>query len=383
MRIALACALCVIAATAIAEPRGKNQTNPEITVAVATQNTRETFRARLNENVVTIMAGSPRGSDLDIVQDLADVLDDGDNLRILPIVGKGPEQNIKDVMFLRGVDMGITQANLLKHFDRTGELGPNLKNRIAYIAKLFNEELHVLVRDDVSDIRELNGKYVSFGPTGGGAEITGRLIFAALGVNVQGLNHSDADAIEKLKSGEIDAAVAIAGKPAPAFVTLKEETGLKLLSVPYAKALESDYYPATLTHEDYPSLISEGERVDTVSACAVLVSFNWPSNSVRYKKIAKFVDRFFSNFDDFLAAPRHPKWRDVNFAATLEEWRRSPLAQNWIDRAAVNDTKSASRSDFDAFLAQASSTSEKPITDAERADLFRAFLEWNRGREPN
>jgi hypothetical protein len=45
--------------------------------------------------------------------------------------------------------------------------------------------------------------------------------------------------------------------------------------------------------------------------------------------------------------------------------------------------KSASRGDFDAFLAQSSSTSGKPITEAERADLIRAFLEWNRGREPN
>jgi len=383
MRIALACALCLIAVAAVAEPRGKTPTNSEIVVAVATQNARESFRARMNENVVTIMAGSPRGTDLAIVQDLSDVLDDGDSLRVLPIVGKGPEQNIKDVMFLRGVDMGITQANLLKHFDRTGELGPNLKSRIAYIAKLFNEELHILVRDDVDDIRELNGKYVSFGPTGGGAEITGRLIFAALGVNAQGLNLSDADAIEKLKSGEIDAAVAVVGKPAPAFASLDEGTGLKLLAVPYAKTLESDYYPATFTHKDYPALVPEGERIDTVSACAVLVSFNWPSSSVRYKKIAKFVDRFFSNFDDFLAAPRHPKWRDVNFAATLEGWQRSPLAQNWIDHAAPDDTKSASRGEFDAFLAQASATSGQPITETERADLFRAFLEWNRGREPN
>ena len=88
---------------------------------------RESFRARINENVVTIMAGSPSGTDLAIVQDLAAVLDDGDGLRVLPMVGKGPEQNIKDVMFLRGVDMGMTQANLLKHFDKTGELGPNLQ----------------------------------------------------------------------------------------------------------------------------------------------------------------------------------------------------------------------------------------------------------------
>jgi hypothetical protein len=150
--------------------------------------------------------------------------------------------------------------------------------------------------------------------------------------------------------------------------------------VPYAKGLEDEYYPATLTHDDYPALIPAGGRVDTMSVCAVLVSFNWPTDSVRYAKIAKFVDRFFSNFDAFLAAPRHPKWREVNFAATLEGWKRSPLAQRWIDRAKAASTDSVSRSHFDAFLAQASGGRTTPISDAERADLFRAFLEWNRNQ---
>jgi TRAP transporter TAXI family solute receptor len=338
----------------------------------------------MNENVVTIMAGSPSGTDLAIVQDLAAVLDDGDNLRVLPMVGKGPEQNIKDVMYLRGVDMGVTQANLLKHFAKTGELGPNLQGQIAYIAKLFNEELHILVRSDVNDIHELSGKYVNFGAEGSGAEITGRLIFDALGVEAQEVHLNDADAIQKLKAGDIDATIALTGKPAPALAALSDTTGLKLLPVPYAQSLEDTYYPATLTHDDYPQLIPTGGRVDTLSVCAVLVSFNWPKDSVRYAKIGKFVDSFFSNFDSFLAAPRHPKWREVNFAATLEGWKRSPLSQAWIDRVkAAASADSASRSHFDAFLAQASATRGTPISDTERADLFRAFLEWNRGRAQN
>jgi uncharacterized protein len=383
MRIPLAIGLCLIALAATAAPRAKDEAKPDADVAPSGQNMRENFRARMNENVVTIMAGSPSGTDLAIVQDLASMLDDGDNLRVLPMVGKGPEQNIKDVMFLRGVDMGVTQANLLKHFAKTGELGPNLKGQIAYIAKLFNEELHILVRSDVNDIHELNGKYVNLGPEGSGAEITGRLIFAALGVDAQEVHLSDADAIQKLKAGDIDATIAVTGKPAPVLAALNDTTGLKLLPVPYVKSLEDAYYPGTLTHEDYPQLIPVGGRVDTVSVCAVLVSFNWPSDSVRYAKIAKFVDRFFSNFDAFLAAPRHPKWREVNFAATLEGWKRSPLSQAWIDHATAASTDSASRSHFDAFLAQASSTRGTPISDAERADLFRAFLEWNRGRSQN
>ncbi len=384
MRIALAFGVCLIAVAATAAPRAKDAVKSETNVvAVAAQNTRESLRARLNENVVTIMAGSPSGTDLAIVQDLASVLDDGDRLRVLPMVGKGPEQNIKDVMFLRGVDMGVTQANLLKHFDKTGELGPNLKGQIAYISKLFNEELHILVRSDVNDIHELNGKFVNFGAEGSGAEITGRLIFAALGVDTQEVHINDADAIQKLKDGDIDATIAVTGKPAPVLASLKEASGLKLLAVPYAKGLEDEYYPATFTHDDYPALVPAGGRVDTVSVCAVLVSFNWPGDSVRYAKIAKFVDRFFANFDSFLKVPRHPKWRDVNFAATLEGWKRSPLSQAWIDRAKQATTDSASRSHFDAFLAQASGTRDTPISDAERADLFRAFIQWNKGRNQN
>jgi TRAP-type uncharacterized transport system substrate-binding protein len=298
------------------------------------------------------------------------------------MVGKGPEQNIKDVLFLRGVDMGVTQANLLKHFDKTGELGSNLKGQIAYVAKLFNEELHILVREDINDIKELSGKPVNFGPAGSGAEITGRLIFEALGVETQKLHINDADAIEKLRRGEIAATIAVTGKPAPVLTSLKDTSGLKLLPVPYAMGVEDEYYPATLTHEDYPTLVPAGQSVDTVSVCAVLISFNWSSDSVRYAKLAKFVDRFFANFDRFLETPRHPKWREVNFAATLEGWRRSPLAQKWIDRA-QQSTDTASRSHFDAFLAQAGGERATPISEAERAELFRAFLQWSKEHQSN
>ena len=209
---------------------------------------------------------------------------------------------------------------------------------------------------------------------------------------MQELHLSDADAIEKLKSGEITAVIVMAGKPAPELAYLKGADGLTVLRIPYTKELEDAYYPAILSHDDYPELIGAGESVDTVSVCTVLVAFNWSGDSIRYKRVAKFVDRFFSNFDAFQKAPRQPKWREVNFAATLEGWHRSPASQAWIDHAkevsakevtAEGGTESASRGHFEAFLAQAARTSGAPISDAERADLFRAFLEWNKGHNEN
>ena len=383
MRTALALVLCLIAACATAAPRAKTGTKPASQDLVATKpaadSVRETARPRPDQTVVTIMAGAPGSTDLAIAADLADVLDDGDQLRVLPIVGKGATQSVKDVMFLRGVDMGITQANVLKHLAATGERGSNFENEIVYVAKLFNEEVHVLARREVGDIGALAGKPVSLGVEGSGGAITGRLLFEALGIGIEPLHLADADAIAKLKSGEIDAAVIIAGKPASMVTKLSNTDGLQLLAVPYPKALEDSYYPASLSHDDYPELINEGPGVDTVSVCAVLISFNWPQGGARYRRVAKFVDAFFGSFDAFLKAPRHPKWREVNFAATLENWRRSPAAEAWID-AAQTKTETASRRSFDSFLAEAAKDRRAPISSEERAELFRAFQEWSKDR---
>ena len=49
----------------------------------------------------------------------------------------------------------------------------------------------MLVRSEVNDIKELNGKPVNFGARGSGTEITGRLIFAALGVDAQEVHLTD------------------------------------------------------------------------------------------------------------------------------------------------------------------------------------------------
>ncbi len=369
MRTTLALGLCLFAVTAIANAQPRDGSESDI----ASPSLREVYRARLNENVVTIMAGTPNGTGLNIASDIAAVIDDGDRLRVVPMVGRG----VKDGLFLRGVDMGITHTNILKHFADTGELGSNLVGQLTYLTKLFNDEVHILVPAEVTDIHQLNGRVVNFGEEGSGADITARLILNALGIEVEAVHFGDADAVLKLKSGEIAAAIMLAGKPAPMIANLGDVTGLRFLPISYTKELENDYYPATLTHEDYPELIAEGESVDTVAVCAVLVAFNSSENNVRVRRVVKFVDAFFSKFEAFHRPPRHPKWREVNFAATLEGWNRSPIAQAWIERA-KQGTDTASQSNFDTFLTQTAQAGRGPTSEAERAQLFRAFLAWSK-----
>src|SRR3990172_5573309 len=175
MRTALTFGLCLIAlTTAVAAPKSKPANKS--TQQAQTVSPREAYRAQLNDSLITIMAGSPSGTDLTIAHDIAEVLDDEDRFRIVPMVGKGAAPSIKDVMYLRGVDMGITHANLLKYYARTDELGPDLMDQVVYVAKLFNEEIHILVREDIADIAALKGQAVNLGEAGSGSDITGHLL---------------------------------------------------------------------------------------------------------------------------------------------------------------------------------------------------------------
>lgn len=336
------------------------------------------YRQHLNDMVVTIMAGGPQATGLDIAYDLAGVLDDDVSLRIVPIIGKGVAQNVRDVRFMRGVDLGLTHANILNHFARTGELGSNLVSQITYVAKLFNEEVHLITRSDVDGIQDLAGKRVNLGGQGSGSNITAKLLLDSLEIRVHPTYLNTAEAIRELKSGELDATFVIGGKPTPILSAIREEDGLKLLSIPYKTQLEDDYYPATLTAHDYPGLVSQGDTLETVAVCAVLITFNWSKDSERYRKIEKFIDAFFSKFESFHKPPNHPKWREVNFAATLENWNRSPIAQDWINRS---NMPTSSKAEFDEFVQERMTSSQSQMSEFERTQLFREFVEWNNDRQ--
>lgn len=329
---------------------------------------------RVNANTIAIVSGNLNATYLSIAYDMSAVLDDGDEFRVLPVVGKGGGQNIKDVRFLKGVDLGITQSNLLGTYQRSNEIGA-IDDKIVYIAKLFNEEMHLIVRADsgIASIEQLAGKRVNFSDVGSGTQLSTRDIFERLGIQPDEVNMGQADAFEKLKSGEIAATVLIAGKPAASMGKLKAAEGFRILPVAFAKPLQTDYLPATLSAEDYPGLIAPGQRVETVAVGAVLIAFNWPKGTDRYRRIQKFVDNFFPKLAEFQKPPRHPKWREANLAAVLPGWRRFEGAEEWLRSRAK--LAQGEREQFDKFLAGRREQAAALPSD-ERDRLFQEFLQW-------
>ncbi|HYN37948.1 MAG TPA: TAXI family TRAP transporter solute-binding subunit, partial [Rhodospirillales bacterium] len=147
-------------------------------IAPAAAQTADVQRERVNQGTIAIISGGVNGTYIRIASDLAAVLDKGDKLRVLPILGKGSVQNITDLLYLRGVDVAIVQSDVLG-FIRKDNLHPNIEQRIRYITKLYNEEVHILGGRDVEKLGDLAGKKVNVDVAGSGTAMTAATLFDA------------------------------------------------------------------------------------------------------------------------------------------------------------------------------------------------------------
>src|SRR5437016_4594480 len=192
------------------------------------------IRERKNAWTVGVAGGLIDGTYMRFADELGKVLDDGDNLRILPIVSYGAASNLDDLLYLRGVDVAVTQSDVFEYF-RTERKTPNLQNRIHYIIRLPVSEMHVLAREEIKSIEDLRGKKVSFGPAGAASSLTGTIVFQRLGVQVEQVLMDNPTALEKLKSGELAALVRVIGKPIDFFAKIPANSGLHFVPIPFSK----------------------------------------------------------------------------------------------------------------------------------------------------
>ena len=341
---------------------------------------REQLRQKMNENLLVLMCGSLGAPYIQLGHDISVVVNDGDNLRILPVVSDGALTNVRDVLYLKGVDLGITTVQILNALRTTGEFGSNLDRQVTYIAPLSVDTLHILARPGIERLEDLRGKKVSFNSKGSGTARFTPLVFKTLGIDVLETTMAQGDAIQAMRNGELDATACSCPMPLPAFPTVKPEWGFKFLDVPYLPAFEQDYVPASIAFENYPNLVAKEHKVQTIATSTILIAFNHARGTDHYRRIEKFVDAFFSKAEELRKPPRHPAWRDVNMAATIRGWQRFAAAQEWLDRNAAK--LAAVPANIDSTLVRAQAAREAPRDPAEQERLFQEFLKWSQRQKP-
>jgi TRAP-type uncharacterized transport system substrate-binding protein len=296
---------------------------------------RHALRNEVNSGLVGIVAGSTGDADFDETTDLAASLDQmSGGLRILPIIGQGALQNATDVVFARGVDIGIIQSDVLAALKRHPPF-PGVERFVRYITKLSDEEVHILAGEDIRSIKDLASKTVNFGLRDSGTAFTAGAIFRSLGIPVSATNFPQAVALQKLRMGEIAALVYVTGKPNRLFQDVRPDEDLHFLPIPAAD-LAKTYDSASLTAADYPQLIEAGKSVQTVAVGTVLVTYNWPPGTEHYRNVAHFVRAFFGKLRLLQTPPHQPEWRDVDLTAAVPGWTRFAPAEEWIRNAELD-----------------------------------------------
>lgn len=328
---------------------------------------------RTNAGTVGIITGGVAGTYIRFGADLQSALDNGDNLRILPILGRGSLQNIADLLYLRGVDVAIVQSDSLA-FAKFKHLYPGVDQNVQYVTKLYNEEVHILARGDIGTVGDLQGQPVNIDNAGSGTAMTSMLLFDALKIQPDWRTDDQHTALDKLRHGQIAAMIYVVGRPARLFSEVPPDTMLHFLALPMNPAFADVYEPSTLTPADYPNLVQQNMDVPTVSVSSVMAVFGWPANSDRYRKVARFVDAFLDNFNDLLKPARHPKWQEVDLLAEVPGWKRFPEATAWIQRR----LKGVPMKDLNAFLA-----TMPGMTPANKSRLMLRYEEFRRGSAIN
>ena len=310
----------------------------------------------LNAWTVGLAGGQLEGAPIRFATEIARVVDDGDNLHVLPVVTRGPVENVEALLWLKGIDVAVINSDALEQFR---SLVPNIQQRITYILGLFPSELHILARPEINSLADLRGKKVNFNTPGTSAAYSGPLIFERMKLNVEKTFIPHQIAIEQMKAGQegMAAVVFVTSKPIDTLLRGKWDPGFKFMPVPFEDF--GFYLPSTLTNNDYPQLIPPGEDIQTIAVPTILAAYNWPKDSDRYRRVARLTNYLFNRLSKLQQPGFHPKWKDVNLSARVPGLDRLSAAQEWLDANAA-----------------AKQTTVPTMTEEQR--LQQEFMEWRR-----
>lgn len=302
---------------------------------VQPKNPEAEVRDRINAGTVGLAAGLLEGAPLRFATEISRVVNDGGKVHVLPIVTRGPTENVNDLLYLKGIDVAIINSDSL---DEYRAQVPEIGSRILHVMNLFPSELHVFVRPEITSLADLAGKKVNFNTQGTAAAYSGPLIFSRLGIEVDKTFVPHPLALEQMRKGEMAAVVFVTSKPIDAFVKRKWDEGFKFLPVPFSPGLSDYYVPATLTPADYPGLVPAGQRVETIAVPTVLVAYNWKPGSPRYDRVTAFVNELFGKLDQLGASGFDPKWKEADPSASVPGLQRLKAAESWRDAHMANRT---------------------------------------------
>jgi hypothetical protein len=85
------------------------------------------------------------------------------------------------------------------------------------------------------------------------------------------------------------------------------------------------YNPAEFLAADYPTLIRDGERVETIAVDMVFAVYKWRESSLGYRRLARFTRSFYARLGQLQQPGRHFTWSQADPSAPVHGWERFTL----------------------------------------------------------
>ncbi|MGH6866967.1 MAG: TAXI family TRAP transporter solute-binding subunit [Methyloceanibacter sp.] len=323
-----------------------------------------------------LIAGPAGSTETMLAADMANLLASHEQLKVTPMSGDGGLGNIAVLLEDPRVDVAFVSTEALSLAQ--AKTGGRLDDGLELVAKLYPQEVHVLARNDVASLADLVGRPVNFGPDGSSAALTAAALFEALGLAVEALHLDTATGLEQLQRGEIAAALIVGGKPNPAIGAIASSAAIRLLPVPFGAALQTTYLPTHLSHGDYPNLVEEGGDVTTVATGIALLAATGKGDPEAPARIARFVETVFSRFSELQAPGHHPKWQEINLAATVPGFRRTAAVEAWLSAHATAAAPVTPGPAIVSTGAPSASAESPTMSTDEKEALFERFMKWQR-----
>lgn len=370
----LACLTCLSAYTAPAWCQALAEASPPPPSAAAAGESEESERA--NRWTVGLSGGLLEGAYIKFASEIGRVVDDGENLRVLPVLTKGSVQNVNDLLYLRGIDAGLVSADTFDEIIKAGKI-KNIENRIQFITQVHVNLLQLMVRGDIKTLSDLKGQKVAVAAKGSSSAELGIKVLQRFGVTADVQNIGWTAGLEKVKSGEFAGVFSAFAKGGTTlYSSVDKSTGLHLLSIPFDKFADEYYVPVILGNEDYPNLFNPGETVETLGSPVVLAVYNWPRGTDRFRKVARFIEYFFNRFEDLRKPPYQAAWKEINPAAKVPGWKRYWYAEEMLAKYLA--ARGTGSSDTAGVASQTANPGDAGPQTAEQRRLFKEFLEWKK-----
>jgi TRAP transporter TAXI family solute receptor len=322
-----------------------------------------------------VIAGDEAGSETELAAEMAELFATDNPFRVVPVPGDSGLKNISRLLHDPHIDAGFISTDALAGA-KTESAGSDLAERLRVVARLCPQEVHVLARTDIESLADLAGRKVNIGPAGGSSAVTATILFRALNIKVEPLALDGRAAIEQLKQGGIAAAVIVGAKPSPLIAEISSTDGLHLLPIEFSAGLEESYLPTGFDRDDYPNLIEIETEIPSVATGLVLLAAASKDDEGHEERVARFVDTLFSRFGELKKDGKHPKWREINLAASLPGWTRSAAAEVWL----TEQLKGSARRDPLAKIEAGAAPSNLPVGQDQREALFKQYIEWQRAK---